>query len=185
MEQLSSFAKETYRSLIDHPGFISFYTRATPIDVLERSKIGSRPSRRSGTRTLNDLRAIPWVFSWNQSRFDLTGWFGVGSSLERLHQKHPQQWEELRKAAHEWPLLQYTLIEVETSLLNSDAEVTAAFANMVPDETTRNSIMQLLEQDRRAGLDQIAELFGEPSQERRQGLLANIERNWTRITMSN
>ena len=176
MEQLSSFAKETYGSLIGHPGFISFYTRATPIDVLERSKIGSRPARRTGTRTLNDLRAIPWVFSWNQSRFNLTGWFAVGSSLERLRKEHPQQWEALRKAAREWPLLHYTLIEVETSLLNSDAEITAAFAEMVPEEATRISIMKLLEQDRKAGLEQIAALFGEPSNERRQGQLANIER---------
>ena len=63
---------------------MSFYSQATPIDALEISSIGSRPSRRTGKRTLADLRAIPWVFSWNQSRYYLPGWYGVGSALEAL-----------------------------------------------------------------------------------------------------
>lgn len=176
MEQLSVVAQEAYRSLIDHPGFISFYTRATPIDVLEQSKIGSRPSRRTGTQGLSDLRAIPWVFSWSQSRFDLTGWFTVGTALDRLHKEYAEQWQVLQNAATDWPFLFYTLIEVETSLLNSDTEIMRAFAELVPDEDVSMAIMELLKNDRDAGLEQIALLFGEPREQRRSGQLHNIQR---------
>ncbi|MCB0616131.1 MAG: phosphoenolpyruvate carboxylase, partial [Phaeodactylibacter sp.] len=126
MERLTQTAQQTYPSLIDHPGFIPFYTQATPIDVLEQSKIGSRPARRTGTRSLADLRAIPWVFSWNQARFNLTGWFGVGTALSQLQEQAPQHWETLHAAATDWPFLYYTLIEVETSLLNSDPVIMEA-----------------------------------------------------------
>ena len=81
MDRLVVMARSTYRQLLDHPHFIAFYGQATPIDVLEQSKIGSRPARRTGKRSLEDLRSIPWVFSWNQSRFNLTGWFGTGTAL--------------------------------------------------------------------------------------------------------
>jgi len=81
MDRLVEMSRSNYRHLLDHPKFIEFYSEATPIDVLEQSKIGSRPARRTGQRSLNDLRSIPWVFSWNQSRFNLTGWFGTGLAL--------------------------------------------------------------------------------------------------------
>lgn len=176
MERLTDLSKQAYPALINHPHFISFYTQATPIDVLEQSKIGSRPSRRTGTRSLNDLRAIPWVFSWNQARFDLTGWFGVGTSLARLRAQFPEEWKTLQGVATEWPLLYYTLIEVETSLLNSDLAVMENFANLVDDTHTREEIMELLRADRESGLQQIADLFGSPASERRTGQLSNIER---------
>lgn len=176
MEQLSELSKESYQALIEHPGFIPFYTRATPIDVLEQSKIGSRPARRTGTRSLSDLRAIPWVFSWNQSRFDLTGWFAVGTALARLRSHHPTHWQVLQEFAVEWPLLYYTLIEVETSLLNSDPEIMSDFADLVPEEQVRTAMMDLLQEDRQAGLEQITALFGKPLEDRRKGQLYNIRR---------
>ena len=176
MEKLTALSKQAYPSLIKHPHFIDFYTQATPIDVLEQSKIGSRPSRRTGTRSLSDLRAIPWVFSWNQARFDLTGWFGVGTALTHLRTRQPDEWEALQRAVTDWPLLYYTLIEVETSLLNSDLAVMENFAALVADDQTRDSIMDLLRQDREAALEQIAQLFGSPASRRRTGQLSNIER---------
>ncbi|MCG8374184.1 MAG: phosphoenolpyruvate carboxylase, partial [Balneolales bacterium] len=89
MNKLVEESNRTYRSLLDHPNFIEFYSQATPIDVLEESKIGSRPARRTGQRTLNDLRSIPWVFSWNQSRFNLTGWFGFGNAFKSIQENSP------------------------------------------------------------------------------------------------
>jgi phosphoenolpyruvate carboxylase len=176
MEKLTTISKEAYPALIGHPNFIDFYTQATPIDVLEQSKIGSRPSRRTGTRSLNDLRAIPWVFSWNQARFDLTGWFGVGTALDRLRAQQPEEWKALQAAVTDWPLLYYTLIEVETSLLNSDLTVMEDFAALVTDQDTREDMMNLLLEDREAGLSQIADLFGSPASRRRTGQLSNIQR---------
>jgi phosphoenolpyruvate carboxylase len=87
MEFLAQKSFEHYKELIETPGFIHFYGKATCIDVLEKSKIGSRPVRRTGTRTLGDLRAIPWVFSWNLSRFTITGWYGLGEALKALKKR--------------------------------------------------------------------------------------------------
>ena len=176
MAKVASLAQERYSDLINHAGFIPFYTKATPIDVLEQSKIGSRPARRTGTRSLNDLRAIPWVFSWNQSRFDLTGWFAVGSALKKLSVEFPDEWKVLKDVATQWPLLFYTLIEVETSLINSDSEIMCKFAAFVPDDEIRESIMSMLEDDRESGLEQISLLFGEPKEKRRVTQLYNIRR---------
>ena len=83
---LVAASREVYEGLLRAPDFMEFYSQATPIDALEQSSIGSRPSRRTGQRTLADLRAIPWVFSWNQSRFYLPGWYGVGSALAKLRE---------------------------------------------------------------------------------------------------
>uniref|UniRef100_UPI003D6A0CD9 phosphoenolpyruvate carboxylase n=1 Tax=Lewinella sp. TaxID=2004506 RepID=UPI003D6A0CD9 len=176
MEQLTQLAQQTYPSLIDHPGFIPFYTQATPIDVLEQSKIGSRPARRTGTHSLADLRAIPWVFSWNQARFNLTGWYGVGTALRQLEKQAPECWETLHDASTDWPLLYYTLIEVETSLLNSDPVIMEAFAELVDEKDIRNELMALLLQDRESGLRQITELFGQPATDRRMSQLQNTKR---------
>jgi phosphoenolpyruvate carboxylase len=122
VEQLSKYAMEHYRTLLTHPSFIQFFGQATPIDVLELSKIGSRPSRRTGTRTLADLRAIPWVFSWNQSRFNITGWFGIGYALEKIRNENPGDYAILKSQSDNWPLLRYILIQVETNLVTADPE---------------------------------------------------------------
>jgi phosphoenolpyruvate carboxylase len=89
------------------PGFMEFFRGATPIDALENARIGSRPSRRTGQATLADLRAIPWVFSWNQSRFYLPGWFGIGSALEEMQLQAPQDFESLKAAVPQWKFLRY------------------------------------------------------------------------------
>ncbi len=174
MDQLTQLSLRTYPSLIDHPGFIPFYTQATPIDVLEQSKIGSRPARRTGTQSLSDLRAIPWVFSWNQSRFNLTGWFGVGSALQQLQEEFPSLWSTLQNTATDWPLLYYTLIEVETSLLNAEKSIMQAFAELVQEVEHRDALMELLLTDHQWGLEQITELFGRTVAERRTNQLRNI-----------
>jgi phosphoenolpyruvate carboxylase len=84
LDQLAADSRSAYRALLETPDFMRFYRQATPIDALENARIGSRPSRRTGQASLDDLRAIPWVFSWTQSRFYLPGWFGAGSALEKL-----------------------------------------------------------------------------------------------------
>ena len=85
--ELSESSRNAYRALLGMEGFIDFFRSATPIDALELSRIGSRPSRRTGQRSLADLRAIPWVFSWTQSRYYLPGWFGIGTALHRLQKR--------------------------------------------------------------------------------------------------
>ncbi|UJH69116.1 phosphoenolpyruvate carboxylase [Allomuricauda sp. SCSIO 65647] len=173
MDRLVALARSNYRQLLDHPQFIEFYGHATPIDVLEQSKIGSRPARRTGQRSLDDLRSIPWVFSWNQSRFNLTGWFGTGTALGTFQAQYPEDFEYLKTLAEEWPLLKYGLIQIETNLLNSDTDIMKVFADLVPDPTTKNELMQLILADYGTCLEEIETLMGASVEERRLSRLEN------------
>ncbi|MBL8148532.1 MAG: phosphoenolpyruvate carboxylase [Blastocatellia bacterium] len=176
LETLATLALERYKSLLQHPSFIEFFSQSTPIDVLEQSKIGSRPARRTGTRTLADLRAIPWVFSWHQSRFNLTAWFGTGQALKVMKKELPEEYEKLKAYTDIWPFLRYTLIHVETNLMNADTELMNAYAALVKDGQVCQEIMQIILQEQKESLTQIAELFEQDRNIRRQSLLDNLER---------
>jgi phosphoenolpyruvate carboxylase len=124
-----------YKELTQKQGFINFYEKATPIDAIERSKIGSRPARRTGKRSLADLRAIPWVFSWSQCRFNITSWYGVGTTLEEMFLKDPDKFDRFKKAAQSDPFIRYILTNVDSSLASSDENIFrkyAALASEVP-----------------------------------------------------
>ena len=175
MDQLVELARQTYRKLLDHPNFIEFYSGATPIDVLEQSKIGSRPARRTGQRSLNDLRSIPWVFSWNQSRFNLTGWFGMGTALKELQHYHPEEFERLKVLAKEWPFLKYLLIQIESNLLNSDVEIMKKFAYQVQDTQTRQDLMELILTDYQICNQKIEGIMEGTIEDRRVSKLENIK----------
>jgi phosphoenolpyruvate carboxylase len=167
MDELVAMARQNYRKLLDHPDFIRFYSGATPIDILEQSKIGSRPARRTGQRTIDDLRSIPWVFSWSQSRFNLTGWFGTGDALGEFQKQHPQDFERLKQLAKDWPFLKYRLIQIESNLLNSDPHIMKAFAALVPAPQTRQELMDMILADYHTALEKIAEIMEASVEERR------------------
>ncbi len=173
MDRLVKIARKQYRQLLDHSKFIEFYSQATPIDVLEQSKIGSRPARRTGQRSLDDLRSIPWVFSWNQARFNLTGWFGTGRALGTFKVQHPEDFDYLKSAAQSWAFLKYSLIQIETNLLNSDPDIMQTFANLVADTATRNELMELILNDYHTCLEQIENLMGASVEKRRVSRLEN------------
>ena len=118
MERLSAISREAYTELLTSEGFVAFFERCTPIDAIENSRIGSRPSRRPGERKLSNLRAIPWVFAWNQARFVLPGWYGLGSGLWTLRQEDPSGFERLRQAKREqtrWAPLHYLISNAATA----------------------------------------------------------------------
>ncbi len=167
MDRLVDLARQTYRKLLDHPNFIDFYTKATPIDVLEQSKIGSRPARRTGQRSLDDLRSIPWVFSWTQSRFNLSGWFGTGTALGALKKQYPADFERLKQLAQSWPFLKYRLIQIESNLLHTDPNIMRAFADFVTDAQVKQELMELILTDHQTCLHNIEELMGASVQARR------------------
>ncbi len=176
MESLALHSLEKYQRLILHPDFIQFHSQATPIDVLEQSRIGSRPSRRSGKRTLADLRAIPWVFSWNQSRFNLTAWYGVGYALQSLQLHDPDKYLQIQKLADKWPFLRYSLIHVETNLLNADPLMMKAYAGLSNDPGTSNPFLENILEEFNQTLLQITKLFGSAAEKRRLTLLENVNR---------
>ncbi|MFY0672888.1 MAG: phosphoenolpyruvate carboxylase [Bacteroidia bacterium] len=173
MEQLVKLARNNYRKLLDHPKFMNFYAQATPIDVLEQSRIGSRPARRTGQRTIDDLRAIPWVFSWSQARFNITGWFGAGMAFKQFKDEFPQDFEKLKDLGRDWPFLKYSFIQMESNMLNANAEIMKRFASMVDDAETRDELMSLILTDFDNGLKLIAESMGKPADARRITRLAD------------
>ncbi len=172
-DRLAALSRERYRKLLDHPQFIDFYTKATPIDVLEQSKIGSRPARRTGQRSLDDLRSIPWVFSWSQSRFNLTGWFGMGTALQAFEQENPEAYANLRVLAAEWPFLKYRLIQVESNLLKSDLDIMQQFADLVDNEQVSTELMDLIITEYQICAQKIGELLEGPVEARRSAKLEN------------
>ena len=136
-EKLSVNSCKAYRALLEADGFIPFYRQATPIDALEQSRIGSRPSRRTGQASLADLRAIPWVFSWNQCRFYVPGWYGTGSGLASLSEA---EFKQLADELRSWPFLHYVITNVESSLASTDGDLMAAYAGLVQDEKLRERL---------------------------------------------
>lgn len=175
MEFLAQKSFEHYRKLIETPGFIEFYGKATCIDVLEKSKIGSRPARRTGTRTLNDLRAIPWVFSWNLSRITLTGWFGLGAALKALKTEKPDDYQAVKQAAKTWPFFRFLMIQTETNLILSNLEMMKEYTALDDDEAERALFLDLLLTDHQNGVQLVEELFDESASVRRNGQYDNLK----------
>jgi len=147
LDQLAGWARESYTGLLNQEGFVSFFRQATPIDAIEQSRIGSRPARRTGQQTLADLRAIPWVFSWGQARFFLSGWYGVGFALEKLQQTDPETFASLSTNLLSWAPLHYLISNVATSLTACDLTVMRAYAGMVDDVNLRASCMNPIEDE--------------------------------------
>ena len=114
---ISSASHFAYRRLVEAPGFEKWFLDVSPIDELGRLRIASRPTRRSGGRRLEDLRAIPWVFAWSQMRLNLPGWYGIGSGLSAA------RLEDLRRAYAEWPLFNVMLDNAEMSLAKTDRRI--------------------------------------------------------------
>ncbi|MFO0748196.1 MAG: phosphoenolpyruvate carboxylase [Myxococcota bacterium] len=132
MDTVAEASRTAYRGLVDRPGFMSYFRTATPIDVIERMTLGSRPSRRrTGEPGLSDLRAIPWVFAWTQARQIVPGWFGVGSGLEAAAARHGEAL--LRAMADEWPFFTALLSDVEMVLAKVDLAVGARYGALAGD----------------------------------------------------
>ena len=107
-----------HRWLAEHPGLVDYYQAASPVEELVRLKIGSRPARRFGAGSLDDLRAIPWVFGWSQNRHLITGWFGAGSALESFLAVRGAAGEALLKTMFaDFPLFRLIVDEMEKTLL--------------------------------------------------------------------
>ncbi|MCU0357768.1 MAG: phosphoenolpyruvate carboxylase, partial [Cyclobacteriaceae bacterium] len=175
MDYLSRESFKHYRDLIQTEGFINFYSHVTCIDVLEKSKIGSRPARRTGTRTLNDLRAIPWVFSWNLSRYALTGWYGLGEGLKRLKENRPDDFKRLKESINHWNFFKFLMIQTETNLILSNMEMMKRYASLDENAAERELFMTKILTDYQQGVNLIEELFDAPAAMRRSGQYDNLE----------
>lgn len=168
LNYLACKSKLVYEELTKKPGFIQFYEKATPIDAIEQSKIGSRPSRRTGTRTLNDLRAIPWVFSWSQCRFNITGWYGVGTSLESMRNNDSCKFEHFKEAVKTDPFIRYLLTNIDSSLASSDEEIFKQYAQLASDVPQSNEILDQMLKEYALTRQMIDSILDSPISERRK-----------------
>ena len=145
LEELSESSYAFYREqIIDDPEVFVYFEQATPVAELEHARIGSRPARRTGKRTFADLRAIPWVFGWMQSRHLVPAWFGVGHALERFAAR-PGGLEKLRAMTRDFPLMLDIIRNVEMALAKSDFGIARLYASLVEDEALRDRVFSKLE----------------------------------------
>ncbi len=168
MGELANQAYQWYRKLIEHPGFMLYFESATPIQLIPDLQIGSRPSRRHGMKELSDLRAIPWVFSWTQSRQMIPAWFGLGhGAAVFLHREINDGVAVLREMYRGWPFFRATLDNAALALAKTDMSIAQRYAELVEDPVLRESIWGVIRDEyaaaRRLVLDilQIEELLGD------------------------
>ncbi|HEY5623187.1 MAG TPA: phosphoenolpyruvate carboxylase, partial [Gammaproteobacteria bacterium] len=129
MDELSSASRDTYKKLIyDRDSFQDYFRLATPIDVIERLGIGSRPAYRSDASSIQDVRAIPWVFAWTQTRLLLPGWFGVGSGLQHAVKKFGKA--ALKETLENWRFFSVLLTDVEIVLGKSEIEIAEQYSKL-------------------------------------------------------
>jgi phosphoenolpyruvate carboxylase len=145
MEEMSAAAYALYREKIaENPDVLPYFQQATPVAELEHARIGSRPARRGESRGLDDLRAIPWVFGWMQSRHVLPGWFGVGHALERYAAKGAAEEALLREMMQEFALFHDLIRNVEMGLAKADLSIARRYAELVEDESLRERMFSMI-----------------------------------------
>ncbi len=145
MEALSQDAFAFYREMIaENPDVLPYFEEATPFRELEHAKIGSRPAQRSQQRGLGDLRAIPWVFGWMQSRHVLPAWFGVGFALDRFARCGTEQERSLQKMAQQFPLFDDLIHNVEMGLAKADLSIARLYAGLVANESLRERVFGMI-----------------------------------------
>lgn len=131
---LADAAFRKYRELVEHEHFVQFFQTITPISEIEQLQIGSRPSRRRGKSSLSDLRAIPWVFSWTQTRVMLPAWFGLGSAVRSLARNDQHLVDQLKRAYRTWPYFQAMIDNAELALAKADMQVFRSYQELSESE---------------------------------------------------
>jgi phosphoenolpyruvate carboxylase len=145
---MSQEAFDFYRRRVaDNEDTVPYFEEATPVLEFDLAKIGSRPARRSERRGLQDLRAIPWVFGWMQSRHVLPAWFGVGHALERFAAERAGGEELLRRMMRDFPLFMTMVGDVEIGMAKADLSVARRYAGLVGDEQLRERFFGMLSEE--------------------------------------
>src|SRR5215211_2373522 len=160
MAEMSAAAVSAYQDLIyGDPDLVRFFEQATPIAEISRLQIGSRPTRRRQTRRIEDLRAIPWVFAWTQSRFLLPGWYGVGAGLERGRDAFGAEF--FQAMDREWPFFAATIANAEMALAKSDLDIAERYSSLVEDAGLRTRIWQRIRDEHERSTREILHLTGQ------------------------
>src|SRR6056297_1071181 len=175
VNKLYDYSLESYQNLVHNDQFVTFFAQATPIDIIESSSIGSRPARRTGKRSFADLRAIPWVFSWSQARFFLTGWYGVGSALEKLRDEDPDAFTTLSKDAVNFMPFRYIITNASSAIALTDKDIMKKYASLVDDEELAKHYLDRIEEEFNRTKTMLELLYGHKLSERRPRMYRMIE----------
>lgn len=162
MEELSNNAFRAYRNMVyETEGFEQYFWESTVISEIAGLNIGSRPASRKKSTAIEDLRAIPWVFSWSQCRLMLPGWFGFGSAVQQYLQAHPADGlATLRAMFKDWSFFSTVLSNMEMVLAKSDIGIASRYAQLVKDESLRNRIFPRLEAEHALTIDVLKQISG-------------------------
>jgi phosphoenolpyruvate carboxylase len=163
MEQLSELAFKAYRGLVyETDGFVEYFWASTVITEISTLNIGSRPASRKKTRAIEDLRAIPWVFSWAQCRLMLPGWYGFGSAVEAWVADHPDQGMPfLKELYREWPFFRTLLSNMDMVLAKSSIAIASRYAELVPDAALRQEIFGRIRREWHLSIETLLDIMGQ------------------------
>ena len=146
MESMAGPARDTYRDLLETEGFVSYFEQTTPITTIESLNLGSRPASRSDERNVEDLRAIPWVFAWTQTRAIIPGWFGLGTGIDAYLSSAAGDIDTLREMYAEWPFFRTMLDNAALSLARTEMEIAGEYATLA-DPELRDRIYPMIESE--------------------------------------
>ncbi|QDT37111.1 phosphoenolpyruvate carboxylase [Stratiformator vulcanicus] len=159
MNQLRDTSLKAYRDLIEHPRFLNYFDRATPISEIENLPIGSRPARRRERKSLADLRAIPWTFSWTQSRHFLPAWYGLGAAIEDFKQHHDG--DILKTMYADWPMFRALIDNAELALSKADMGIAARYAEMLDEGDQAIEVWEAVEAEFNRSRDAVLSITGQ------------------------
>jgi phosphoenolpyruvate carboxylase len=174
METLADAARTEYRNLLDTDGFVSYFSQATPIDVIETLNLGSRPASRSDERSVEDLRAIPWVFSWTQCRCILPGWYSLATGID-AYLDDGGDIETLQEMYDQWPFFQTMLDNAAQALGRTDLEIARSYAALA-DEDLREQFFPRLEAEYERAVDLVTTITGRDDPIDRKWLQESLQR---------
>ena len=160
IEQMAARSHAAYRELVDEPGFIDYFSQTTPIDDIENLPIASRPARRRGQRTLDDLRAIPWVFAWTQSRCMIPAWYGLGTALVDVKYNDRRGWQTVCEMYRQWPFFQATIDNASLALAKADMYIAQRYAELATNADVRRPIWQRIAAERDCTRQAILDIVG-------------------------
>lgn len=161
MDEVAALARAAYSKLVhETPGFVEYFTTSTPLSEIGALNIGSRPASRKQTEKISDLRAIPWVLSWTQSRVMLPGWYGTGSAFEQWVGDDPQRLETLHRYYEKWPFFRTVMSNMAQVLAKSDMGLAHRYAQLVPDEELRDKVFGMIVDENERTLAMYAKITG-------------------------
>jgi phosphoenolpyruvate carboxylase len=161
-DELSRAGMAAYRGLVyETDGFVDYYFASTPITEIASLNIGSRPASRKPSRKIEDLRAIPWSFSWAQARVALPGWYGFGSAIAGyLATDGKARLDLLRRMAREWPFFRSLLSNIDMILSKTDLEIARRYADLVEDRALAERIFSMIEAEHARSVEALEKILG-------------------------